>query len=117
MAYSLSSPPDASNFGAESTAPAAGTVLADTGVLLAVGSYYIEASLGTDDVTNMVEIALRNAANNADVAVAATDVPGTPVAFWFTTTAANQRIVIRNRNAGVAGKHYRATIQAWFIVR
>jgi hypothetical protein len=108
--------PDIIVHGAEFTAPAAATVMADTGPLAAPAKLLVAVTWGADDAVATPEIAHRNAANAADVEVDYGGVPVPPLAFvsWF-TLAAGERVVVRNKIVGTAAKVYQAAIFAWIL--
>lgn len=117
----LSGPPAVIVHGTESTAPAAATVLADSGQLTP-GTYLAFAGVAsTDTAANIIQIAHRNAANNADVelsdsqsgVLAGGQQGELGLLGWFTTTNANERIVVRNKNAGTAALFYQADLYLW----
>lgn len=89
-------------------APAAGTLLADTGALNAgTSSWFIVASaVGSLDWGNL-EVVRRNAANNADIW---SQLCWSLQALWRISVVANERIIVRNHSAGNAGIAYEASI-------
>lgn len=94
-------------------APAAATVLADTGAQPAgAAAWFFFMSVANSnqaaDLGNF-EIARRNAANNADVWVAQIAAE-CGVNLLRITLVLNERIVIRNHAAGGAGSAYQASI-------
>jgi hypothetical protein len=108
--------PDILVHGAESTAPPAATVLADSGAIAAAGKVMCLVSWGADDSVATPEFARRNAANSADVEVDYVGVPAGASSFvsWF-TLAVGERIVVRNKVAGTAAKVYQASLFMWFV--
>lgn len=105
-------------YGTESVAPAAGTVLADTGQLTA-GNWFIFVQCASDDtVQNWVQVVHRNAANNADIELCDLGISAGPVpqgrSAYFTLVL-NERVVVRNSKVGSAGKTYQASIFAWLL--
>jgi hypothetical protein len=108
--------PDILVHGAESTAPPAATVLADSGAIPAPGKVMCLVSWGADDSVATPEFARRNAANSADVEVDYVGVPAGASSFvsWF-TLAVGERIVVRNKVAGTAAKVYQASLFMWFV--
>jgi len=108
--------PDILVHGAESTAPPAATVLADSGAIPAAGKVMCLVSWGADDSVATPEFARRNAANSADVEVDYVGVPAGASSFvsWF-TLAVGERIVVRNKVAGTAAKVYQASLFMWFV--
>jgi hypothetical protein len=108
--------PDLIVHGAESTAPAAATVLADSGALTAAAKVMVLVSWGSDDNVATPEIVRRNAANAADVDVDYVGVPAGASSFvsWFNLLS-GERIVVRNKVAGTAAKVYQASLFLWFV--
>jgi len=108
--------PDIMVHGAEQTAPAAATVMADSGALVAAGKVMVLVSWGADDNVATPEIAHRNAANSADIEVDYPGVPGGTSSYvsWF-SLAVGERIVVRNKVAGTAAKVYQAGLFLWFV--
>lgn len=117
--------PAAVAHGSEQTAPAAGTVLADSGALpntpfLQAGQFVlVVASVAvTDTAANIVQLAHRNAANSADVeledsqvGIAAGSQGGeTLISGIFLLGAVGERFVVRNKNAGTAALFYQANV-------
>lgn len=110
--------------GTEQTAPAAGTVLADSAALpsntalLAGQTVLVIADVSTTDTAaNLIQIAHRNAANSADLELAdgATGVAAgaqneTMIVALFTIQAVGERFVVRNKNAGTAALFYQANV-------
>ena len=108
--------PDIIVHGAESTAPPAATVLADSGAITLPAKVLALLNWGSDDNVATPEIAHRNAANSADIEV---DYPGVPAGAssfvsWF-SLATGERIVVRNRIAGTAAKVYQAALFLWIL--
>jgi hypothetical protein len=114
--------PAAIAHGAEQTAPAGGTVLADSGALgagLTAGQLVLVVAdvAVTDTAANIIQIAHRNAANSADLELSDA---GTGVAAGaqnesmavaiFSLQAVGERFVVRNKNAGTAALFYQANI-------
>lgn len=105
-------------YGSESVAPAAGSVLADTGQLQA-GNWYVLVQVASDDtIQNWVQVVHRNAANGADIelcdlSTSAGPVPDGRTAYF--TLVLNERVVVRNSKVGTAGKTYQASIFAWLL--
>jgi hypothetical protein len=108
--------PDVIVHGAESIAPAAGTVLADSAAIAGAGKVMCLVSWGADDNVATPEIARRNAANSADVEVDYIGVPAGASSFvsWF-SLARGERVVIRNKVAGTALMVYQASLFIWFV--
>jgi hypothetical protein len=107
--------------GAEATAPSAGATLADTGAL-AAGTYrFVVSWATTDTAANLIQIAHRNAANGADVEVsdfASGVLAGGCPGGWaeaIMTLAANERVRVRNKNAGTSALFYQATIYVFLL--
>jgi hypothetical protein len=108
--------------GAEATAPAAGTVLVDSGQLT-IGCYRALVSFAsTDTIANLLQIVRRNAANNADLELA--DISCGPAGVvlaggWaeaiFTVVNPNERIVVRNKIVGTAALFYQASIALYLL--
>lgn len=108
--------------GAEQTAPAAATVLADTGALPATipaGSLVlIMASVATSDTAaNIIQLAHRNAANSADLeledgasGVLAGGQQEALIAGIFVIQVVGERFVVRNKIAGTAALFYQANL-------
>jgi hypothetical protein len=108
--------PDIIVHGAESTAPPAATVLADSGPIVLAAKVLVLVNWGADDNVATPEIAHRNAANSADLEV---DYPGVPAGAssfvsWF-VVAAGERIVVRNKVVGTAAKVYQAALFLWIL--
>lgn len=109
--------PDIIVHGAETTAPAGATVLADSGPIATAAKVMVAVNWGCDDTVATLEIAHRNAANSADVEV---DYNGVSAAgpysavTWF-SVAAGERIVARNKVAGTAAKVYQAALFLWIL--
>jgi hypothetical protein len=108
--------------GAEQTAPAGGTVLADSGAVANPGTYRVLVSFATTDTAaNIIQIVRRNAANAADVELAdgASGVlAGGSNAEWaeaFFVLALNERVVVRNKNAGTTALFYQANIALFLM--
>jgi hypothetical protein len=109
--------------GAEQTAPAAATVLVDSGQLNPGWYRALVSFCTTDTIANILQIAHRNAANNADLelADAACGVLAGQVlgGGWaeaiFNVTAVNERIVVRNKIVGTAALFYQANIALYLI--
>jgi hypothetical protein len=108
--------PDLIVHGAESTAPAAATVLADSGAIATTAKVMALVSWGADDNVATPEIVRRNAANGADVDVAYVGVPEGASSFvtWFNVLR-GERIVVRNKVAGTTAKVYQASLFLWFV--
>lgn len=94
------------------TAPAAGSVLADTGPL-SIGSYSLEmVSYITE--TSELDFEWRNAANSANLAAIAFNSLVLDTRYWtsrFQIQNDNERLRVVNPNAGTAGKTYEVTLQ------
>jgi hypothetical protein len=108
--------PDVAVSGSETVAPAAGTVLVDSAAVPAAGHYRWRVTAGTDDTAqNILQIAHRNAANNADVELADFTIPymGSPYIEVTFNMAASERVVVRNKNVGTAAKTMQASIRGW----
>jgi hypothetical protein len=105
--------------GAESTAPAAAAVLADT---LAISQgisngCMVGVNIASDDGVANFEVAHRNAANNADVDVAYIDAQSTPGGWaGYFAVKPGERIVVRvGATAGTSAKVYQASLYVWKI--
>jgi hypothetical protein len=116
--------PAAIGHGAEQTAPAAGTVCADSLALPAVQGLQagnlvlvIADMSTTDTAANLAQLAHRNAANSADLELAdgQTGVlaggQGEACIFGiFALQNTGERFVVRNKNAGTAALFYQANV-------
>jgi hypothetical protein len=121
----LNRAPDVIVHGSEQTAPAAGTVLVDSGQLTSTGIWMFLASAATTDTAaNLLQMAHRNAANNADLELSDSEEgvlsggpsSGTNSALaWFNIQNVNERVVVRNKNAGTAALFYQADIYGWIV--
>lgn len=110
--------PDLVVYGAETTAPAAAAVLADTGAIAVAGHYRVRVKAATNDTAqNILQIAHRNAANAADVNLQ--DLSSGPNTWCegeaLFNLAANERVVVRPLAAGTAAKVYQVVIYAWLL--
>jgi len=117
----LTGPPGVIVHGTENTAPAAATVLADS-LALTPGTYLVYAGVAsTDTAANIIQVAHRNAANNADVELADSQsgvLAGGPqgelgLLGWFVISNSGERVVVRNKNAGTAALFYQADLYLW----
>lgn len=108
--------PDVIVHGAESTAPAADTVLADSGAIPTTAKVMVLVSWGADDNVATPEIVRRNAGNTADVEKDYVGVPTGASSFvsWFNVVR-GERIVVRNLVAGTAAMVYQASLFLWFV--
>ena len=110
--------PDISVHSTEQTAPAAGTVLCDSGAVVKAGNYRFRCVVATTDtIQNLIQGAHRNAANRADLELA--DLQAGPnsqaeVDALF-VLAANERVVVRNLIVGTAAKVYQANLYGWLL--
>ena len=112
--------PDIVIHGAEAAAPAAGTVLADTTPVPRGGNWRFKCWIGTDESTkvNLMEVAHRNATNNADIEVVCANCgsDGTFPLDVFFNMGTNERVVVRNKAAGGAAQNYQANIHGWLLL-
>jgi hypothetical protein len=110
--------PDIAIHGTEQTAPAAAAILADSLAVPVAGNWrFITQVASTDTARNMIQVAHRNAANNADVELADMESGSgsqQDVAAFF-VMAAGERVVVRNKNAGTAALFYQANLYGWKI--
>jgi hypothetical protein len=110
--------PDVAVHGAENTAPAAATVLADSLVVPVAGHWRFRVVCVSDDtIINRFQIAHRNAANTADIELAETQVSGsaTPPIDALFNMAAGERVVVRNAIVGTAAKVYKVDLYGWAL--
>jgi hypothetical protein len=111
--------PDITNIGAVVGAPASGTVLADTGQLIA-GRWLFKCICGNNDSGPMqIDIKHRNAANNADIEfirVGGNYSAGAnkEIDAYF-TLAANERVQIATHDAATGGTNWQATIFGFYL--
>ncbi len=110
--------PDFAVHGAETVAPAAAAVLADSGAITKAGNYRWRVTFGTDDAAqNILQVAHRNAANNADVEVADMTIGAnsqTKVDALFAMLA-SERVVVRNKGVGTAAKTMQVNLYGWLL--
>lgn len=102
--------------GAEVAAPAAGTIMATTPALANIlnGNLIVAAKLASDDSLLDFELAIRNAANDADISVmliSASEAPGM-IAFWFQAIN-GQFAVARAKGSGTTAKNYQVGLNIW----
>jgi bifunctional N-acetylglucosamine-1-phosphate-uridyltransferase/glucosamine-1-phosphate-acetyltransferase GlmU-like protein len=114
-------PPVVTVAGLEVVGPAAGTVLVDSGAVPA-GLYQVVATWANDDfgITNIVQIAHRNAANAADLELldqpggVANNVGSAQVAGLM-QLALNERVVMRNLRGAAGGRNWQCRIQLFLV--
>jgi hypothetical protein len=110
--------PDVAVHGAENTAPAAATVLADSLAVPVAGHWRFRVVTASDDtIINRFQIAHRNAANTADVELAEAQggASGTNVVDALFNMAAGERVVVRNAIVGTAAKVYHVDLYGWAL--
>ncbi|SRR5229473_4029900 len=110
--------PDIVVHGAESTAPAAATVLTDSLAVPVAGKWLFIVDVASNDtIQNYIQIAHRNGANNADVEVQDVQVAAyaTGISYAYFNMAASERVVLRNAIVGTAAKVYQANLRGYLL--
>jgi hypothetical protein len=101
--------------GSEETAPAAGTVMAQSSALQGMlsGFVIVAVKFATDDQAADFEIAIRSSANEdlSVMLVTGLELPGL-IVFWMEAVNTNS-IQVRSKTSGTTGKLYQCSINAW----